>query len=74
MSSRDVQYAHSPSLGARALARAVIKQAVADALDPATPGKVRADAQAFLQGDRWYRMWCDAAEMKPDPLMHRRAA
>ena len=74
MSYRDVHYAHVPSLAARALARAVIKQALADALDPTTPGKVRADATRFLQGDRWYRIWCDAAEMKPGPLIHRRAA
>jgi hypothetical protein len=74
MSYRHTQYPHIPSLAARTLARAVIKQALADALDPTTPGQVRADAQAFLEGDRWYRKWCEAADMEPAPLMHKRAA
>ncbi len=74
MSDRDDQYAHIPSLAARTLARAVIKQALDDALDPTTPGQVRADARAFLEGDQWYRLWCDAADLSPDPLIHRHAA
>ncbi len=74
MSDRHTEYAHIPSLAARALARAVIGQAVADALDPATPDKVRADAREFLAGDDRYRAWCLLAEMRPVPLVPRRAA
>ena len=71
---RNAQFAHIPSLAARTLARAVIMQALEDALDPTTPSQVRADAQAFLEGDQWYRKWCEAAELKPEPLIHRHAA
>jgi hypothetical protein len=66
--------AHVPGLAARSLARAVIKQALADALDPTVARSVRHDARLFLQGDRWYREWCSVADIDPTPLIQRRAA
>jgi hypothetical protein len=74
MTNRDDLCAHIPCLAARTLARAVIKQALADALDPTMSGEIRADARAFLEGDQWYRLWCEAGELQPAPLVHRRAA
>ncbi len=74
MPYRNALLAHIPDVAARTLARAVIMQALEDALGPTTPSQVRADAQAFLEGDQWYRMWCEAAELKPEPLLHRHAA
>lgn len=69
---------HSPAasllaseLAVKALACAVIKQALLDALDPTAPPNVRRDAQQFLAGDRWYRRWCMAAGLKPVRLLSR---
>jgi hypothetical protein len=67
--SHDI--AHMPGLTARPLACAVIKQALVDALDPTTPQGIREDAQSFLSGDEWYRMWCNAGGYSPSPLLHR---
>jgi hypothetical protein len=69
MSANDV---HVPSLAARTLACAVIKQAMLDALDPTAPADVRHDAEQFLEGDSWYEMWCETAGLKPTPLLSRR--
>jgi hypothetical protein len=74
MNANSTNVAHIPELAARTLACAVIKQALVDALDPMTPREVRADAQAFLSGDQWYRMWCDAGGYTRDPLLHRQEA
>ena len=68
------ELAHIPGLAARSLACAVIKQALVDALDPLAPAEVRADAQEFLSGDDWYRMWCEAGGYEARPLLHQRAA
>jgi hypothetical protein len=45
---------HIPSLAARTLACAVIKQAMVDALDPTADPQIRADAEQFLAGDHSY--------------------
>jgi hypothetical protein len=74
MDARSNDVAHIPGLAARTLACAVIKQALVDALDPTTPQEIRADAQAFLSGDEWYRMWCNAGGYSPSPLLHRQQA
>lgn len=58
----------------KTLACAVIKQALADALDPTQPIEVRRDALEFLSGDAWYRRWCSMAGLKPVQLLHRRVA
>ena len=71
MNARSSTVAHVPGLAARTLACAVIKQALVDALDPTTPEDIRQDAQAFLSGDQWYRMWCHAGGISPSPLLHR---
>jgi hypothetical protein len=65
--------AHVPELAAKTLACAVIKQALADALDPTVPNDVRRDAQEFLAGDAWYRQWCTLAGLPPTRLLSRRA-
>jgi hypothetical protein len=74
MSANESTFAYIPGLAARNLACAVIKQALVDALDPTTPPDVRADAQAFLSGDEWYRMWCTAGGYTSRPLLHRQEA
>jgi hypothetical protein len=74
MTSKSDNLAHIPGLAARTLACAVIKQALTDALDPTAPADVRADAQAFLAGDEWYKMWCEAGGYDARPLLHQRAA
>ena len=61
----QIKFAHVPQLAAKTLACAVIKQALADALDPTLPEDVREDAQEFLAGDEWYRQWCMVAGLKP---------
>ena len=71
MNAISINLAHVPGLPARTLACAVIKQAIVDALDPTTPEGIREDAQAFLSGDQWYRMWCDAGGYTATPLLHR---
>jgi hypothetical protein len=63
---------HIPSLAARTLACAVIKQAMVDALDPSADPKVRADAEQFLAGDHWYEAWCHTGGIEPTPLLSRR--
>jgi hypothetical protein len=73
MQSQDA-YAHVPELAARTLACAVIKQALADALDPTLPIDVRRDAHQFLAGDDWYRRWCTVAGLQPVRLLSRRTA
>ena len=65
---------HVPTLASKTLACAVIKQALADALDPTTPPDVRRDAEQFLAGDAWFRRWCVAAGMRPSRLITRRHA
>jgi len=68
-------FPHVPVLAAKTLACAVIKQALADALDPTQPVDVRRDALEFLSGDDWYRRWCSMAGLKPVRLIsHRMAA
>jgi hypothetical protein len=70
--SSAVAYVHVPELAVKTLACAVIKQALADALDPTTPEDVRRDAEQFLAGDSWFKQWCVAAEMTPVRLITRR--
>ncbi len=72
--SNPAAFSHVPELAARALACAVIKQALSDALDPTVPPDVRRDAQEFLAGDRWYYRWCNAAGLSPKRLLSRRTA
>lgn len=69
MATNDV---HVPSLAARSLACAVIKQAMLDALDPTLSPDVRRDAEQFLTGDQWYEAWCQTAGLDPTPLLSRR--
>jgi len=70
MNGNSTNVAHIPGLAARSLACAVIKQALADALDPSTPEAIRTDAQTFLSGDEWYRMWCNTGGYDTAPLLH----
>jgi hypothetical protein len=72
--SSTVAFAHAPEAAVQTLACAVIKQALADALDPTTPPDVRRDAEQFLAGDTWFRRWCVAAGMPPSRLITRRHA
>jgi len=72
--STTAAYANVPELAVKTLACAVIKQALADALDPTTPPDVRRDAEQFLAGDAWFRRWCVAASMRPSRLITRRHA
>ena len=65
-------YPHVPELAAKTLTCAVIKQALADALDPTQPLDVQQDALAFLEGDDWYRQWCTVAGLLPTRLLSRR--
>jgi hypothetical protein len=74
MMQSPAMYAHVPELAAKTLACAVIKQALADALDPTLPSDVRQDAQEFLEGDDWYRQWCTVAGLQPIRLLSRRMA
>ena len=67
-------FPHVPELASRTLACAVIKQALADALDPTQPLDVRRDALEFLSGDDWYRRWCATAGLKPVRLISSRMA
>lgn len=67
-------FAHVPELAAKTLACAVIKQALADVLNPTLPPEVRREAQEFLAGDPWYRQWCSVAGLAPVLLFPRRAA
>jgi hypothetical protein len=66
MATRDV---HVPTLAARELACAVIKQAMMDALDPTASPTLRHDAEEFLTGDPWYEAWCRTAGITSTPLM-----
>jgi hypothetical protein len=70
----NATFAHVPELAAKTLACAVIKQALADALDPTVPPDVRQDALEFLAGDEWYRQWCVVAGLQPVRLLSYRAA
>ena len=72
--SSALAYADAPELAVKALACAVIKQALSDALDPTTPTDVRRDAEQFLAGDAWFRRWSVAAGMSPVRLITRRHA
>jgi len=74
MTQSPATNAHVPELASKTLACAVIKQALADALDPTQPADVRRDAFKFLSGDGWYRRWCAMAGLKPVRLMSPRAA
>ena len=66
--------AHVSEVVSRTLACAVIKQALADALDPTVPDPIRLDAQAFIAGDERYQTWCRTAGMTPRPLYRPRVA
>ncbi|MGE5199793.1 MAG: hypothetical protein ACM3H9_09145 [Rhodospirillaceae bacterium] len=70
--STTVAYTDLPEIAVQPLACAVIKQALADALDPTTPPEVRRDAEQFLAGDAWFRRWSVAAGMRPTGLISRR--
>lgn len=74
MMQSPATYSHVPELASKMLACAVIKQALADALDPTQPADVRRDAFKFLSGDAWYRRWCSMAGLKPVRLISRRVA
>jgi len=74
MTQIPATYSHVPELASKTLACAVIKQALADALDPTQPADVRTDAFKFLSGDLWYRRWCSMAGLKPVRLMSPRTA
>ena len=71
MMQSQASYPHVPELASKTLACAVIKQALADALDPTQPMDVRRDALEFLSGDDWYRHWCTMAGLKPTRLLSR---
>jgi hypothetical protein len=70
--STTAAFANAPELAVKTLACAVIKQALADALDPTTPSDVRRDAEQFLAGDAWFGRWSVAAGMRPIRLITRR--
>jgi hypothetical protein len=70
--SMTAAYVSLPEPAVKTLACAVIKQALADALDPTTPPDVRRDAEQFLAGDAWFRRWCVAAGIHPTRLISRR--
>lgn len=72
MATQSAADSHVPSLAARTLACAVIKQAMIDALDPTVDPQVRADAEQFLIGDPWYEAWCQTAGLERAPLLSRR--
>jgi hypothetical protein len=69
-----VACANAPEIAVKTLACAVIKQALADALDPTTPSDVRRDAEQFLAGDAWFRRWCVAAGIRPIRMISGRHA
>jgi hypothetical protein len=46
------------------LCAAVLKQAISDAQDPHLPEATRAEARAFLCGDR-VRLWCEVGGLNP---------
>lgn len=52
------------------LAAAVIKQAIADALDPLARPEVRHDAWMFLRGSGDYRFWCRLGGLDPNGVLH----
>jgi hypothetical protein len=72
--STTASYVSAPEIAVKTLACAVIKQALADALDPTTPPGVRRDAEQFLAGDAWFRRWCTAAGIRPVRMITRRHA
>lgn len=72
--SINAELAHVPELVSRTLACAVIKQALADALDPTLPESIRRDAQDFISGDERYQTWCRTAGMTPRPIYRPRVA
>lgn len=74
MARNATQDAHVPTLAARELACAVIKQALIDALDPTAAPELRRDAEAFLAGDPWYAAWCETAGLSTDPLLRKHVA
>jgi len=63
---------HIPSLAARPLAQAVIKQAMLDAVDPRVPANVRKEAEDFLSNECRYIPTAKAAGLDPKPPMTRR--
>jgi hypothetical protein len=56
-------------IGRQHLAAAVIKQALADALDPMVPGTVQQDAQYFLALSHDFRFWCRMGGFEPRMLL-----
>jgi hypothetical protein len=74
MMQSPASYPHVLEFASKTLACAVIKQALADALDPTQPLDVQRDAFEFLSGDEWYREWCTVAGLEPVRLLSRRMA
>lgn len=72
--STNAALAYVPEIVSRTLACAVIKQALADALDPTVAESIRRDAQMFLAGDERYETWCRTAGMTPRPIYRPRVA
>lgn len=54
----------------RHLASAVLKQAIADALDPTVAGQLRREARRFLGGSDDYRFWCRMGGFDPLTVLH----
>lgn len=59
---------HVPVIAARTLACAVIKQAIADSVDPTVPHEVQRDAREFLAGHLDYQRWCEVAGIAPESI------
>jgi hypothetical protein len=70
MDSTNKQVHPAVLFGCQHLAAAVIKQAVADLLDPNVPFTVRSDARRFLAGSDDYRFWCRMSGVDPMALLH----
>lgn len=55
--------------GCQHLASAVLKQAIADALDPSVAVTLRCEARQFLAGSDDYRFWCQMGGFDPRLLL-----
>jgi hypothetical protein len=64
----DNTLVHVPKMAAKTIARAVVKQARSDALDPTVPAEVRRDAHEFLADHPNYRQWCEVAGLVPQAI------